>query len=95
MSVRLIAAINAKPGKGDELTRVMAVDAEERRHESGCVQFEIFQSANRPDVVLLVQHWVDQAAFEAHGQITRSRGVPGPDLRDGPASVERYEYSGP
>jgi quinol monooxygenase YgiN len=95
MSVRLFATISAKPGKGDELTRILAANASEVSKEPGCIQFEIYQSGCRPEALILVEHWVDEAALQAHGQITRQRGVPGPELRDGPASVERYEYSGP
>lgn len=37
------------------------------RAEDGCLGYSYYQSKEDGDVVLLVEHWRDQAALDAHG----------------------------
>lgn len=34
--------------------------------QDGCVAYDIFESATRPDVLLICETWRDQAALDAH-----------------------------
>ena len=94
MSVRLVVAINALPGKGGELARVFRQRCEDVMKEPGCEQFEVFRSAVNPDKLVLLEHWTDQAALDAHGKVNATR-APLPDgLRSGvPGEREDYEYN--
>ena len=63
----LIAKYLVKPGHGD------AVEAALRRvaplvlaQEPGCTQYRVHRSTDNPDLFLLYEEYVDQAAVEAH-----------------------------
>ncbi|MBD5289984.1 MAG: antibiotic biosynthesis monooxygenase [Bacteroides sp.] len=34
--------------------------------QDGCVAYDIFESATRPDVMMICETWRDQAALDAH-----------------------------
>ena len=34
--------------------------------QNGCVAYDIFESATRPDVMMICETWRDQAALDAH-----------------------------
>lgn len=34
--------------------------------QDGCVAYDIFESATRPDVLMICETWRDQAALDAH-----------------------------
>ena len=36
------------------------------RQEDGCLKYDYYLSADRPDELLLVEHWSDRAAQQAH-----------------------------
>jgi quinol monooxygenase YgiN len=91
MAVRVIVAINALPGKGTELARLRAPQQAAVREEPGCEQFDLFQNAENPDQLLLVERWTDQASLDAHAERNRGRPQVGADLRAGPGKAERYQ----
>lgn len=35
--------------------------------QEGCVAYDVFTSATRPDVIMICETWADQAALDAHG----------------------------
>jgi quinol monooxygenase YgiN len=88
--------MHAKPGKGSELLDEMEKRCVEVRKEPGCEQFEVFQSANDPDKLCLLELWADQAALDKHAELNANQ-PPNPrmaDLRaDGPPPREDYEYN--
>ncbi|MGL4851884.1 MAG: putative quinol monooxygenase [Phocaeicola sp.] len=34
--------------------------------EEGCIAYDLFQSATRPDVLLICETWADEATLQAH-----------------------------
>lgn len=34
--------------------------------QQGCVAYDVFESATRPDVLMICETWADQAALDAH-----------------------------
>jgi len=63
----LVAKYTVKPGQGD------AVEAALRRMaplvkagEPGCALYQANRAADNPDLFLLYEHYVDQAALAAH-----------------------------
>jgi quinol monooxygenase YgiN len=66
MSVRLVVTITAKPGKAPALAEGYRDRSRSVREESGCEQFEVFQSIESPDRFVLVERWKDEATLEAH-----------------------------
>jgi quinol monooxygenase YgiN len=93
MSVRLVISIQAAPGKGDELLQAMQARCETSRSDAGCLQFEVFQSAEDPDRLALLELWESQAALDAHAKLQAQR-PPLPDgLRLGGGEREDYTYN--
>ena len=66
MPVRLVIEVKAAPGRGADLLKAMEERCVNVRKEPGCQQFEVFQSANDPDKLCLLELWADQAALDVH-----------------------------
>jgi quinol monooxygenase YgiN len=79
MSVRLVITTHAKPGQGAALAQAMADRCRAVQQESGCQQYEVFQSALDPDKLILLELWADQAALDTHAQVNATR-PPNPAL---------------
>jgi quinol monooxygenase YgiN len=46
--------------------------------QDGCVAYDVFRSATRPDVLMICETWRDQAALDAHSaseEFTRYVGI--------------------
>jgi quinol monooxygenase YgiN len=95
MPVRLIITMYAKPGKGTELAQAMADRCRAVQQESGCQQFEVFQSALDPDTLVVLELWADQTALDVHAQVNATQ-PPNPALAalraDGTRPREDYTY---
>lgn len=57
--------------KVDESHKSQVLDAAKRLTEAsikqeGCIAYDIFESATRPDVLMFCETWRDQAALDAH-----------------------------
>ena len=94
MSLRLVITINAAPGKGAEFAEAFRGRCEEVMQESGCEQFEVFQSAVNPDKLVLLELWKDQASLDAHAKMNATRAPLPEGLRSGvPGQREDYEFA--
>jgi len=91
MAIRLIVTVTAVTGKGSELARAYPDRCTENRKEPGCEQFEVFQSVENPDKLLLLERWKDQAALDVHAGLKRTPLLP--ELRAGSGEREDYEYN--
>jgi quinol monooxygenase YgiN len=65
-SVKVVVKITVRPEKTGDARRVLAVLAEKSRAETGCVRYEVLQSASEPNVFALLEEWENAAALEAH-----------------------------
>jgi quinol monooxygenase YgiN len=96
MPVRLVISMRARPGRGADLAKAMEQRCVDVRKEPGCQQFEVFQSANDPDRLVLLELWADQAALDVHAGVNASR-PPQPGMAElraeGPGEREDYEYN--
>jgi quinol monooxygenase YgiN len=93
MPVRLVVSITAAPGKGAEFAKAFAPRCDASRKDSGCRQFELFQSVSDPDKFALLELWDDAEALANHAKLQAARG-PLPDgLRLGAGEREDYEYN--
>ena len=93
MSIRLVVTITAAPGKGTDLAKAYEARCAEVMKEPGCEQFEVFQSAVKPDRLVLLERWADQAALDAHAKLNQTRPPLRPELRVGTGEREDYEYN--
>ncbi|HVB15646.1 MAG TPA: putative quinol monooxygenase [Stellaceae bacterium] len=93
MAVRLVVTINAAPGKGAEFAAAFKPRCDESRKDSGCLQFEIFQSVLDPDKFTLIELWESQAALDAHAKLQAVRPPLPAGLRAGAGEREDYTYN--
>jgi quinol monooxygenase YgiN len=93
MAIRLIVMIDAAAGKGSELAQAFKPRCAEIAQETGCEQFEIFQSVVNPDKLALLERWTDQASLDAHAKIQNTRPPLRPELRAGNTEREDYTYN--
>lgn len=93
MSIRVVATLMAAPGKGQAYLDIFKHVCELVAQEPGCEQFEVFQSGIDPDKLVLLERWSDQAAFDAHLEMNKTR-PPFPEDVAGPfVSREDYAYA--
>ena len=93
MAIRLVLTITAAPGKGAELAQAYKPRCAEIMQESGCEQFEVFQSVLNPDKLVLLERWKDQASLDAHAKLNTTRAALPAELRVGRPEREDYEYN--
>jgi len=73
MAVRHVITIQVAPGKAaDFASAFKAVQAIAQREE-GCEQYELFQSLNDPDKVVLLERWASQELLDRHMAAERTR----------------------
>lgn len=66
MSIGLLATIRTQPGKGAEFEEAFgALQAAVRANEKGCLQYDLFRSAE-PDTYYVFEQYADDAAVAAH-----------------------------
>jgi quinol monooxygenase YgiN len=90
MTVRLIVNMEAAVGKREALATEMTSRCAGVREEPGCLQYELYQSTERPDHFVLMEKWSDQDTLAVHSQRLREGHVDMTPLRAGPSVVERY-----
>ena len=66
MAIWMNIFIEANEGMGSELAESYAKRCPAIREEPGCIQFEFYQSVDRPDCFILHEEWADEAALDAH-----------------------------
>lgn len=64
--IRLNCLFQAKEGRFDEALAAAVELTHESRKQDGCVGYDVFASATRPDVFLFCETWRDEAALAAH-----------------------------
>ena len=63
----LVAHYYGKPGKGDAIEAALKEIAPKvAAHEPGCKLYHASRSPEKPDLFLLYEHYVDEAALLAH-----------------------------
>jgi quinol monooxygenase YgiN len=72
----LLARYRGKPGTGDEIERTLRRMAEAvRADEPGCLLYRAARSIDDPDMFLLYEEYVDQAALEGHRETSHFRDL--------------------
>lgn len=82
-TLRVIATIPINPERAAEAAPALAELAAASRNDSGCLGYEVFESAAAPGVFVTVEEWADQADLDAHmGQphVAKAFEVAGPLL---------------
>ncbi|MEK7215673.1 MAG: antibiotic biosynthesis monooxygenase family protein [Chloroflexota bacterium] len=88
MAVQVVVRSNVLQGKGDAFVTAWLPRLAEVRNEPGCEQYDLFRSIEDLNKFVMVERWTDEATFEAHRALNRTRPSIAAELRDG-ASVLR------
>jgi quinol monooxygenase YgiN len=89
-AVRVVVQFTAD--SADTAEKQVAALAERSRgvqQETGCLQFEVFRSATRPEQYALIELWESQEVLDARN---RARGGPPPVAAGLTRVIEHYEH---
>ncbi|MCP2343827.1 putative quinol monooxygenase [Actinomadura rupiterrae] len=97
MAVHHVVTIHVAPGRADEFAAAFNTLRSAVQQEEGCEQYELFQSLDAPDKLVILERWTDQALLDRHQEVERTQytklieplmklWAPGD-----PPSVARYE----
>jgi quinol monooxygenase YgiN len=75
MSIRRVLYIEALPGKVEQIKTAYAESCPEVRVQPGCLEYELYQSIERPDQFALLERWADEQAMANHGNLVVHRGL--------------------
>jgi quinol monooxygenase YgiN len=81
--VRLIVQFTADTKEIADQAIAAAVErCKSAQQEPGCLQFEVFRSALRPEHYVLLEHWESPQALEVHAQgMVANRPQPRPGIK--------------
>lgn len=71
--VILVATITAKNGKRDQLKEDLLEIVSLTQQEPGCLQFEIHEDVNNPEVFSLWEHFASREDFDKHLAMSYTR----------------------
>lgn len=64
--LRLNCFFQANEGKYEEALEAALALTAASRQDAGCIAYDTFESATRPDVFMICETWTDEAALQAH-----------------------------
>ena len=67
-NVVVVAMFRVHPGRGEEAVAAFSPTIEQTHGEEGCNAYALHRDANDPDVLVLVERWVDREALDSHLQ---------------------------
>src|ERR1700733_12607774 len=68
-SVRVLLNFSVKQGSAEAFKQEWAPEYDRVMAETGCVQFELFQSTRNPENFTLLEHWASRVDFDRHVQL--------------------------
>ena len=87
--IRLNCFFQAKEGLYTKaLEAAVALVAKSQKHP-GCISYDAFESATRPDVFTIIETWADQAALDAHSATPEFKENVGIILECGEMKIEQ------
>ena len=72
MSVHIFVRFEPQPGKEKQFREELVRVVEPTRAEAGCLSIGAFQSLREPPVFTIHSEWVDEAAFDRHGEFAHT-----------------------
>jgi quinol monooxygenase YgiN len=70
----VVTHIDVPPPNKDACIELVQAQVAESRGDRGCVRYEVFQQADRPNHFSVVEAWGNQADFDAHIVAAHTRG---------------------
>lgn len=71
----VVARIEARPGKEQEVRNELTKLLSPTRAEQGCLHYELHESAERPGLFLFYETWSDESALRAHFETPHLRNL--------------------
>jgi quinol monooxygenase YgiN len=75
MAIRHVVTIQVAPGKAPDFASAFKSLQAIAQQEEGCEQYELFQSLDDPDKVLLLERWASQDLLDKHMEAERARNA--------------------
>jgi quinol monooxygenase YgiN len=75
MAIRHVVTIQVAPGRAGDFASAFKVLQGIAQQEEGCEQYELFQSLDDPDKVVLLERWASQASLDKHMEAERTRNA--------------------
>jgi quinol monooxygenase YgiN len=66
MAIRHVVTIQVAPGKTASFASVFEALQAVARQEDGCEQYELFQSVDDPDKLVILERWASQELLDTH-----------------------------
>ena len=90
--VRLLIQFTADSAENaDKAVAESAERCKKAQQEPGCLQFEVFRSALRPEAYVLLEHWESKEALAVHAKgMANNPSRPNPGIK---RVREDYEYT--
>jgi quinol monooxygenase YgiN len=73
MAIRHVVTIQVAPGRAADFASAFKELQAIAQQEQGCEQYELFQSLDDPDKVVLLERWANQGLLEKHMEAERTR----------------------
>lgn len=64
--LRVVARINAKSDKIDEVRELLSTLVEPTRTEPGCITYDLLQNRNDPTDFTFVEEWASESDLDSH-----------------------------
>ena len=91
-SLSVVAQLKARPGKEDDLRRVLLSLIEPTRAEEGCIQYDLHVHSTDPGRFVFYENWASREHLDRHlssPHLTVAIGTAGDWLAE-PPSIETY-----
>ena len=75
MAIRHVVTIQVAPGKAADFASAFKALQAIAQQEKGCEQYELFQSLDDPDKVVLLERWASQELLDKHMEAERTRNA--------------------
>ncbi len=89
----VIARIQAKKNKIQEVSRTLQSLVAPTRKEAGCLQYDLHQSSDDASIFYFYEKWTDDKALAAHLQMPYVQGMirEASSLLDGAPEIQRVQ----
>jgi quinol monooxygenase YgiN len=73
MAIRHVVTITVAAGKAREFVDAFAAVRSLAQQDEGCEQYELFQSLDHPDRIVLMERWANEELLARHMKAERTR----------------------
>ena len=75
MAIRHVVTIQVAPGRADDFADAFKAMQASARNDEGCEQYELFQSMDEPEKVVMLERWAGQDLLDKHREAERTHSA--------------------